>query len=72
MLLCFYYSILLEYNHTNTKEAHVHMQKFRLKVKILQQICKIEVITKNELHCMSGNLFNVVLKHLQGDTQTTY
>ena len=26
---------------------------------------QLEVITNNELHCMSGNLFNVVLKHLQ-------
>ena len=33
---------------------------------------QIEVITINELHCMSGNLFHFVLKHLQGTTQTTY
>ena len=33
---------------------------------------QVEVITNNELHCMSGNLFNIVLKHLQGDTQTTH
>ena len=32
---------------------------------------QIEVITNNELHCMSGNLFKFVLKHRQGDTQTT-
>ena len=33
---------------------------------------QIEVITNNELHCMSGNLFNLALKHLQGDTHTTH
>ena len=31
---------------------------------------QIEVFTNNELHCMSGNLLNVVLKHLQGDRYT--
>ena len=33
---------------------------------------QVEVITNNELHCMSGNLFYLVLKHLQGDSQTTH
>ena len=32
---------------------------------------QIEIITNNELHCMSGNLFNCVLKHLQA-TQATH
>ena len=34
---------------------------------------QIVVITNNELHChcMSGNLLNFVLKHLQGDTDNT-
>ena len=32
---------------------------------------QIEVIANKELHCMSDNLFNFALKHLQGDTQTT-
>ena len=33
---------------------------------------QVEIITQNLLHCMSGNLFNFVLKHLQGNTQTTH
>ena len=33
---------------------------------------QIDAITNNELHCMSSNLLNFVLKHLQGDTQTTH
>ena len=33
---------------------------------------QIEVLTNNKLHCMSGNLFNFILKHLQGDTQRTH
>ena len=33
---------------------------------------QIEAIINNELHCMSCNLFNFVLKHLQGDTQKTH
>ena len=35
---------------------------------------QIEVITNNELRChyMLGNLFNFVLKHLRGDSQTTH
>ena len=33
---------------------------------------QIEVITNNEQQGMSGNLCIFVLKHLQGDTQTTH
>ena len=33
---------------------------------------QIEVITNSELHCMSSNLLDFFLKHLQGDTQTTH
>ena len=33
---------------------------------------QIEVMSNNELYCMSSNLYNLVLKHLQGDTQATH
>ena len=33
---------------------------------------QIEVISNNDLHCMSNNLFHFVLKHLHGDTQPTH
>ena len=33
---------------------------------------QIEVISNNELHCMSSSPFHFVLKHLQADTQTTH
>ena len=31
----------------------------------------MEAISNNELHCMSSNLFNFVLKHPQGYTDNT-
>ena len=46
--------------------------EFKVQCQSLNTNKQIDVITNNELHCLSGNLFNVVLKHLQGHTQTTY
>ena len=39
---------------------------------ILNTNKQIEVISNNELHCMSNNLFHFILKHLPGDIQTTH
>ena len=69
------YSIILEYKRTNNKEAHIYIYIYT-EVQVQRQNPntnkKIEVITNNELYCISGNLFNFVLKHLQGDTQKTH
>ena len=71
MLIKIIYNIILEYKHTNTKEVHVYTE-VQVQGQNLNTNKQIEVISNNELHCMSSNLFHFVLKHLQEeDTQTT-
>ena len=57
------YNIILEYKRTNDKEACMYVYtEVQVQGQNPNTNKQIEVITNDELHCMSGNLFNIVLK----------